>query len=422
VEPPPAEGGLRPGPPADDDWPGFLGPRRDNTAPGVRLARDWQAHPPRLLWRHPIGSGWSAFALAGGWAFTLEQDASGQHATARTACEGRRVWSTRLDEPFEHPLGGAGPAATPTVELEGEGKGSLWVLTSHGILACLDAVDGSVRWSHDLVAEFGSSPALEAERAPYGRTSSPLLVGELVIVPAGGDPERGGAGLVAYEKQSGEPRWVGPARPFSCSSPALANLAGVPQILVLNEATVSAHAPEDGRLLWEHPWPGRTYADPNVSQPVAIAPDHVLLSKGYGSGGALLALERGAAGGFTVREEWHAPLLLRTKFTNVVLHAGHAYALDDGMLECVELTRGEKRWKEGRYGHGQLLSVGELLLLCSEEGELVLLEASPERPDAVLARVQALEGKSWANPALAGHTLYLRNATECAAWELATEP
>lgn len=403
-------------PPGPADFPGFLGARRDNAVPGARLARDWSAAPPRLRWRAPIGAGWSAFAVAGGWAFTLEQDAGGQRVSARALADGEVGWSVGLDRPFEHVLGGDGPRATPAVVL-GEGDGRVVALSARGRLACLAARDGELLWAHELGTEHGLAEAEERERAQYGRASSPLVAGELVIVPAGGE-----AGLVAYELESGALRWRGPPRGYSYASPTLATLGGVAQVLAVNEATLSGHALADGRLLWEHPWPGNSSGDANVSQAWPLADERVLVSKGYGGGALMLALEPGADGALVARELWHAPRTLRTKFTNVVVHAGHAYGLDDGMLTCVDLASGARRWKEGRYGHGQILLAGELLLLCSEEGEVVLLEPDPARPNAVLGRFQALEGKCWAHLALAGNLLLLRNAEQCAAWELPRAP
>lgn len=403
--------------PASSDFPAFLGVRRDNAVPAARLARDWRAGPPRCLWRAPIGAGWSAFALAGGHAFTLEQDEHAQRASARSAATGALGWSVVVDEPFQHVLGGDGPRSTPWVELDRDG-GRVYALTAWGRLVCLDATSGALRWSHDLLAEYGLTRDEEQALAQYGRSASPLVLGELVIVPAGGAVGGQQAGLVAFEKASGVLRWQSPARHFSYSSPAFAVLAGVPQILCVNEASLTAHAPEDGRILWEQPWPGRTSGDANVSQAVPIPPANVLVSKGYGGGALLLALAAEVDGTLAPRELWRDARLLRTKLTNVVLHGGFVYGLDDGMLECVELTSGAKRWKEGRYGHGQILLAGELLLVCSEEGEVFLLEPDPERANAVLGSFQGLTGKSWAHLALADGVLYLRNAEECAAWAL----
>ncbi len=422
---PPAAAPAEPGrlvlaAPAPSDFPGFLGARRDNAVPAARLARDWSTRPPQRLWQAPIGAGWSAFAVAGGHLFTLEQDAEAQRASARSAASGALGWSTELDESFEHVLGGDGPRATPWVELE-EGGGRVYALTAWGKLACLDAASGAILWHHDLLAEHGLTRAEERERAQYGRSASPLVVGELVVVPAGGTGARG-AGLVAFDKRSGALRWRSPPRHFSHSSPAYAELAGVAQILCVNEDSLSAHAPQDGRILWEHPWPGTTSGDANVSQPVPVPPASVLISKGYGGGALLLALEPGAEGTLAPRELWRDGRVLRTKLTNVVVHSGFVYGLDDGMLVCVELTSGARRWKDGRYGHGQILLAGELLLVMSEEGEVFLLEPDPERPNAVLASFQGLSGKSWAHLALADGVLYLRNAEECAAWALPRAP
>jgi outer membrane protein assembly factor BamB len=410
------------GPPSADDFPSFLGPRRDNRVPEARLAGDWDERPPRLRWRAPIGAGWSGFAAAGGWAFTLEQDERAQRATARSIESGELAWSVVLDEPFHHVLGGAGPRSTPAVELEESGAdGRVYALSARGRFVCLGARNGEVLWSHDLPAEHGLSRARESELAQYGRSNSPLVVGELVIVPAGGE-SGAAAGLVAFDKRSGARRWASPPRNPSYSSPAYATLAGVPQVLIVNEASLSAHRPDDGSILWEHPWPGRTSGNASVSQAVPFAPDRVLVSKGYGGGGLLLAIESRPDGGLAAREVWHDGGLLRTKLTNVAVHAGFVYALDDGMLECVELATGAKRWKAGRYGHGQILLAGEHLLVCSEEGEVSLVEPDPARADAVRGRFQALAGKCWAHLALAGGVLLVRNAEECAAWELPREP
>ena len=410
------------GPTSSSDFPAFLGPRRDNRVPEVQLARDWEARPPRARWRAPIGAGWSAFAAAGGWAFTMEQDEKNQRVSARSIADGALAWSVELDQPFDHPLGGAGPRSTPAVELgETGGEGRVYALSAWGRFACLAARTGALLWSHDLMAEHGLTRERELELAQYGRSSSPLVVGELVVVPAGGDPAANQAGLVAFDKRTGERRWASPPRNQSYSSPAFATLAGVPQFLIVNEASLSGHSPEDGRLLWEHPWPGTTSGDANVSQAVPLAPERVFVSKGYGGGGALLALEARADGTLAARELWHDGRKLRTKLTNVVLLDGFVYGLDDGMLECVELATGAKRWKSGRYGHGQILLAGELMLVCSEEGEVFLLEPSPERENAVLGSFQALADKCWAHLALAGDVLLLRNAEECTAWELPLE-
>jgi outer membrane protein assembly factor BamB len=101
----------------------------------------------------------------------------------------------------------------------------------------------------------------------------------------------------------------------------------------------------------------------------------------------------------------------------VVVHDGLVYGLDDGVLTCLDPANGERRWKDGRYGHGQLLLVGGLLLVQTEDGEIVLVEPAP---DALreLTRFRVLPGKTWNPPALAGRLLVVRNDREAAAFQL----
>jgi outer membrane protein assembly factor BamB len=402
------------------DFPGFLGRERDGTVPGVALDPDWAARPPELLWRRPIGAGWSGFAVVNGWAVTQEERSGPEGprdlVSAWNVETGELAWTCERPGGFEHFLGGAGPRATPLVD-----QGRVYALTARGVLRCLDGARGELLWERDLLAEYGVSPEDEQRNVQYGRANSPLVVGELVIVPAGGNPGGRQAGLAAFDRRTGQPRWQGPPRQISFSSPRLATLCGREQVLIVNEDTLSGHDPSDGRLLWEHPWPGVTSASASASQAVPVPPERVLVSKGYGGGAALLQLLPRDDGTCAVQELWHDPRSLRTKLTNVVRRGDCVYGLDDGMLECVELETGERRWKEGRYGHGQLLLVGEHLLVVSEQGEVLLIEARADRPNSVLGRFQALQGKTWNHPAFFRDLLVLRNAGEAAVWRLALQ-
>ena len=132
----------------------------------------------------------------------------------------------------------------------------------------------------------------------------------------------------------------------------------------------------------------------------------------------LLQLTRAADGTLSSAPVWTSQRALRTKFTNVVIRGEHVYALSDGILECVVLATGERVWRDGRYGHGQVLLVDDLLLVVSEEGELSLVEATPDRENQVLGTLQAVEGKTWNTLTLYRDLLLVRNGTEAAAWRL----
>jgi outer membrane protein assembly factor BamB len=192
----------------------------------------------------------------------------------------------------------------------------------------------------------------------------------------------------------------------------LVTLAGRRQILTFNRATVGGQDPADGSVLWTHPWPSEW---PNVATPIAVGDDRVMFSTGYGVGSKLLRITDDDG---VLRAEllWETPRL-KSKFANLAFHDGFVYGLDDGVLTCLDPADGSRRWKGGRYGHGNLLIVGDLLLVQSERGEMVLIEATPEE-HRELTRFMALRGKAWNPFALAGDRLLVRNDAEAALWQL----
>ena len=382
---------------AEPDWPGFRGPGRAGVIPGVRLATDWSESPPVELWRRPLGPGVSSFAVGGGLLYTQEQRGDDELVACYDAATGEPVWSHRDAARFEDSHVGAGPRATPALS-----GGRVYSLGATGILNALDAGDGAVVWSRDAAAATG------AETPLWGFVSSPLVVGDIVVVHAGA--------LVAYDLATGEPRWRGPAGAGSYSSPQLLTVAGVPQIVMLTHAGVTGVAPADGALLWEHPVPGI-----GIVQPALAAPGDVLVSQVGGDAAPLgthrIAVAHGP-GGWTAAERWRSSKL-KPSFSPFVVHQGHAFGFDGRLLSCIDLEDGERKWKGGRYGSGQLVLLPDqdLLLVVSEQGELALVAATPER-FTELARFPAIEGRTWNQPALVGDVLFVRNGREMAAFRL----
>ena len=385
-----------------DDFPQFLGPQRDGTVHGVRLARDWEQQPPELLWRRAVGSGWSSFAVVNGFAITQEQHADQQTVACYEVKSGRVCWQYSYPSEFHSVLGGDGPRATPTID-----AGQVFVLGPNGALICLEGSDGSLVWRRNVLDDHG------AENVEYGMSGSPLVYDDLVIVSAGGPS---GHSLVAYDRHTGEPRWHGGDDPAGYSSPAVATVAGVEQVLILNHTSVAGHDPRSGRVLWRYDWPGE---NAKVPQPCPWQDDKVFVSSGFGAGCELLQLVANESGGLEVRSLWRNRLM-KPKFTNVVIRDGYVYGLDNGILACLELATGRRQWKKGRYRHGQVLLVNDLLLVQSEFGDVVLVEATPEA-HRELCRIAALEGRSWNNPALYGSYLLVRNDHEAACYRLPLE-
>lgn len=381
-----------------DDFPRFQGPTADGILPPVRLATDWTAQPPRRLWRQPVGTAWSGFAVAGGLAVTLEQHGDDEQVVAYDVRSGRPRWSRGHRTRFTGGvMAGDGPRATPTID-----GGRVYAMGGTGRLSALDLHTGRVLWTRDVPADHDARPP------GFGHAGSPLLVDGRVVVSAGGP----GRTLVAYDATTGEKAWAAGDDRAAYSSPVLRTLAGRPQIVLLSKTGVAGYDTSNGTRLWWYPW--ETGAE-HVATPVVVGPDRLLVSIGYGQGSTLLDVTR-KDGSFAATELWRSPRL-KSKFANVIVHGGFVYGLDDGVFVCLDPSTGERRWKAERYGHGQLLLVGEHLLVQTEEGEVALVRPSPDGHQE-LARFAALEGKTWNPPALAGRLLVVRNDREAAAYEL----
>jgi outer membrane protein assembly factor BamB len=246
-----------------------------------------------------------------------------------------------------------------------------------------------------------------------------LVLEDVVVVPGGGPRADGGkpVTLVAYDRATGERRWTAGDEQISYVTPELARLGGRDVIVSVNESRVVGYDPATHQPVWQFDWPGHSNSDASCSQAVVIGDRQVFVSKGYGIGAAVFEIATDSAMPWTFREVWHETGSLKTKFTNVAIHEGHAYGLSDGILECVRLADGKRRWKAGRYGQGQVLRVGTLLLVQEESGDVVVVDASPEK-HVVRARLDALDGQTWNNLCLAGRRLLVRNAEEAACYAL----
>jgi len=393
------------------DYPRFLGPSESGSLDGPALDPAWDRSPPERLWRRPIGAGWGGFATCGDHAVTLEQRGDEEIISCQAVPTGEIEWTVSVPGRHETVLGGVGPRSTPTIA-----DGVVYATGATGWLHAIDGATGRVLWRKNVLDDLGIDVAAHAAAVTWGRAGSPLVTGSLVIVPGGGPLEQGGTAvsLAAYDRSTGDRRWTGGEQQISYVSPELVEIGGREGILTVNESSVACHDPADGRELWRFDWPGHSNSDATCSQSHVLADGRIFISKGYGVGAAVFAAV-GDAAAFT--PVWTQPAALKTKFTNVVVHDGHAYGLSDGILECVALADGKRKWKGGRYGQGQVLRVGGHLVVQSEPGDVVLVACTPERHD-VVARFAALDGQTWNNPCLSGDRLLVRNAEEAACYRL----
>ncbi len=384
--------------PTANDFPQFLGPQRNAHVAGPTLARDWKAQPPQKLWSQTIGAAWSGFAVQGHYAVTQEQRGEEEMVVAYDLPTGKVLWSHADQAHYNTIIAGEGPRATPTIA-----SNRVYTLGATGILNCLDLATGARIWSQDIIKDN------QATVNGWGVSGSPLLIDQLVVVNAGGP---NGRSLVAYNTAAGAFVWGGGDAGADYSSPLPATLAGTRQILIFS-SRVAAHDVTSGKVLWEYPWPG---GHPHIAVPVILPGDRVLISSGYGTGSELLQIKQTADGKWSATRIWKS-IRLKAKFTNVVYRDGFIYGLDDGILVCLDAADGTLKWKEGRYGHGQVILTGSLLLVTAESGDMVLVEPVPEE-HRELTRFTALHGKTWNPPALAGEYLVVRNDKEAACYRL----
>lgn len=416
VEEPPAEANADAGPKEPDAvaFTGFLGPNRDAVIAGPKLARDWSAHPPAPIWKNKIGAGWAAFAAQDGRAVTLEQRGDDEWVTCYSVATGQTLWAHSVPTRHEEVMGGIGPRSTPTIA-----DGLVFTQGATGRVHCIDLATGKVVWTQNILELVGVDEAHAQQTVLWGRSGSPLVYQDLVIVPGGGPSADKCVSLFAFDKATGKEVWRGGDQQISYSSPIVATFAGVQQIVIVNESTITGHDPADGKQLWLYQWFGSSTANASTAQPHVMSGDRLFVSKGYGGGMRLVGIKR-------EDDQWLAETLLektsvmKTKFTNVAILGDYAYALSDGVLECVAWETGKAKWKKGRYGQGQILAVGDLLLVQCESGEVALVEANPDK-FVELGKFQALEGKTWNNLCLYGSRLLVRNSDEAACYELATE-
>lgn len=378
------------------EWPGFRGPGRDGRVPGVRIATDLETSPPTELWRRAIGPGWSSFAVHGKVFYTQEQRGEEELVSCYLVDTGEPVWRHAEATRFWEANGGAGPRATPTLA-----DGRVYALGANGTLCVLEAADGSLVWRRDVVADSGVPVPI------WGYSGSPLVLGDLVVVAAVGT-------LVAYDRTSGEQRWTGPEGGIGYSSPHFATLDGVDQILLASKTGLVSVASSDGATLWIYDWPGRG----RIVQPTVLPSGDLLLSRGETTGLRRLSVAR-ANGAWTIEEIWTTKRL-KPYYSDLVIHDGHAYGLDGSILAAIDLETGDRAWKGGRYGAGQILLIEDqsLILGVGEKGDLFLVEATPEERRE-LASVSVLDGKTWNHPVLVDDVLLVRNAEEVAAFRLA---
>lgn len=385
------------------DWPQILGPNRNGIATDERLATSWPAGGPRVAWERPVGTGFSGPAVAGGRVFVFDRKGARERVTAISADNGRQLWVADFAAKFVPAyVNDDGPRCVPVVH-----AGRVIVFGAQGGLHCLDAKTGKTHWSRSTMADFNSKRAFRGEPPEgfFGKGSTPIVVGDLVIVNVGGSEKK--AGIVAFRLADGKTAWQSTDVRASYSSPAFARIGTTPHVIFAARFHVVSVDPRTGKELFRFPF-GRPGPNVTAATPLILG-DQVFVTASYGFGAVMAKVSGGR-----VSDTWRSDDILSSQYTTAIAAGGRLYGIhgrqDSGQtsLRCIDAKTGRVAWDEPGFGYATLIAADEKLLILKTDGTLVLARLSPTKYQE-LAKATIFTTTTRALPALASGRLYTRD-------------
>jgi outer membrane protein assembly factor BamB len=390
--------------PAMAQWTQWGGPNRDFVVKSSSVAKGWAEAGPTEIWKRELGGGYSAILVEGDRLYTMYRDGDEEIITALEAETGKTIWETRYSAPLQEGAVdqfGKGPNATPSIAGD-----KLIGVGFTGKLHCLTKADGKVVWSHDLWDEFGGT------KLDFGYSSSPLVHGDIVIVPVGGE----GQSLMAFNIADGAKAWTGGDFKNSFASPMMIEVDGQQQIVIPMGSQIVGYSPDDGRVLWSHPH--KNQWDCNISAP-QWCQDNILFVSSFGECGSR-AIRLSREGDTTTVEEIWANRKLKVGHTTTVHIGDYVYAAHwdgSGFLTAINVHTGEMAWRKRDVGHASLVRVDDAMLALEEDGSLSILRADP-RDLEIVCKTEMLESKAWTVPTVVGSRIYVRDNKHIMALEV----
>jgi len=388
------------------DWPQLLGPARDGRAAGdEKLPASFPGGGLPELWRRPVGSGYAGVAVAAGRVYLFHRVEDAERLEALDAATGRTLWTVDAPTSFAPQVGGnRGPLCVPVVAGD-----RVVTFGAQGMLSAVAAESGELLWRSATHREYG------AQEGYFGAGSTPLVIGDRVIVNVGGS--RRDAGIVAFALSDGAALWTKTAEPASYAAPVATAAGGRDHVLMLTRYQCLLLDPADGTIRWQFPF-GQRGPTVNAATPVRLPDGGLVVTASYGIGSVGATFdERG------VQRRWEGIDALATQYCTPILHGDHLYAFDGredgppGALVCIDARSGRRVWQIPDVGYGHVIGAGERLLALTNDGELILLAADPKRP-TMLARTRVLRGGVHAAPALSGGVLFVRDDSSLVALPL----
>jgi outer membrane protein assembly factor BamB len=382
------------------EWGQWRGPNRDGVSKETGLLKQWAAEGPPLVWKaQGAGMGYSSLAVTNGRIYTMGLRGDREYVIAFDAATGKEVWATPHGTAYRDSRGD-GPRGTPTVEGD-----RLYALGGNGDLSALEAKTGKVVWTMNVLQKFGG------ENIGWGISESPLVVGEKLLVNAGG----AGASVVALNKRDGALLWKSQSDAPGYSSAITVEVGGKTEVVFFTSRRAIGLDVSDGKLLWEYERPSNRTA--NVATPVARG-NRVFISSDYGTGGGLVEIKADAKGATTAQEIYFTKEM-RNHHSSSILVGDHLYGFSSGILTAMRFDTGEVAWRDRSVGKGSLVYADGMLYAFSENGVIGLVEATPTGySERGRFRIQQGSLPTWTHPVIAGGRLYLRDQDTLYAYDV----
>jgi outer membrane protein assembly factor BamB len=387
------------------DWPNYRGPAHDGTAPAATVS----SGAPKILWKIPMGAGFSSIAVAGERAYCFADVNDKETCLALDRATGKGLWATPIDKTIHDRSGGNGPRSTPTVDGD-----RVYVLGAYAKLACMNAADGKILWSHDLLKEFnGSLPS-----RGWGSAASPLIQGEFLFACTGGSNQS----LVAFNKTTGNVVWKTESDQPTHASPVPATIHEIPQIIFFTKKGLVAVTPDAGKVLWRFPFPFQTAT---AASPVVGGKegDIVYCSAAYKVGAAACKVEKTPAG-LSAKPLWRQENTLQQHWSSAVHKDGYLYGLykpdrlGPESLRCIDIETGKIKWlQKGFSWRGGTTLLGDRLIVQNNNGDLAVVQAAPDAYKE-LSRTHAVDGQAWTMATIADTQIFARSTSQAACLDL----
>lgn len=384
-----------------NSWTSFLGNDRNGISQETGLNLNWNRHRPKVLWRVPLGGGFSSIVISDGRIWTMATHLNNDYVVCFDALSGKKLWSslaapTYLDQQRQ----ARGPRSTPTYH-----AGKLYCLLPAGDLLCLDANSGKIVWKINVFQISGARKQEQKTIYYWGMSASPLIEGDLVILQPGGTSDNS---VIAVNKDTGKLIWSSGNDPPGYASPIVIEAENQRQIIVPTGQSVLALNPEKGDILWRIVW-GNKY-NCNCATPI-WNDDSLFISSAYGTGCMRFSL--------TKQNEEIRPISLwknrslQNQFATSIIKDGYIYGPHGDLAavtyRCIDMQRGQVQWISRRIGKCTQIAVQDHIICLTEQGILILIESNPTEYREK-GRITGLLGfKAWAHPAFANKRLYIRD-------------